>query len=158
MRPTAMSDFNAFIDSASLLEMTTTGSEFTWSNMSQSRPILCRLDRTLISTNCFNLFPDCVTHVGTRLLSDHSPLTIQFGIERHRAKTQFKFFNKWTAHPDFIPLITQYWRFQPQGNPTYRFVKKLATIRSQLSLWSRRVFGRAEDRIANYVRSLSRIQ
>ena len=130
---TAMSDFNDFIDSTSLLEMATTSSEFTWSNMSQSRPILCRLDCTLISPNCISLFPDCVTHVGPRLLSDHCLLTIQFGSERHRAKSQFKFYNKWIAHLDFIPLIAYYWRFQHQGNRTYRFVKKLAMIRYQLA-------------------------
>ena len=37
-------------------------------------------------------------------------------------------------------------------------MKKLATIRTQLTRWSRRVFGRAEDRIAKCIKSLLAIQ
>lgn len=59
----AMDDFNDFINDASLLEMTTTGLDFTLCNMNQSRPIKCHLDRTLISTSYLSLFPNYATHV-----------------------------------------------------------------------------------------------
>ena len=111
----AMLDFNGFINDASLIEMATTSSGFTWCNMNHSRPIHCRLDRTLISMDCLALFPTCVTHVGARLTSDHNPLLIKLPSSSRRVKDQFKFFNHWTAHSDYVPLLARYWSFQVQG-------------------------------------------
>ena len=59
----AMDDSNEFINDASLLEMTTTGLDFTWCN-NHARQIRCRLDRALISTTWLSLFPDSAMHVG----------------------------------------------------------------------------------------------
>ena len=64
MNATAMSEFNDFVDDAILLEMPTTGSTYTWCNMIMSRPILCRLDCTLISSNCLLSFPHYATHIA----------------------------------------------------------------------------------------------
>ena len=153
-----MNDFNGFIQDASLLEMTTTGSAHTWCNMSQSMPIHCRLDRTLISLNCLSMFLVCVTHVGPWLLSDHNPLLITLSTEKRHAKCSLKIFNHWSTHPDFLLLIAHHWRYQVKGNPMFRFVKKLAIVRYQLSLWTKKVFGRMGDRINSCASSLFAIQ
>ena len=89
----AMTDFNSFIDDASLVEMPTTGSEYTWSNMNQSSPIHCHLEHTLISLSCLSLFPRCVAHVTPRLLSDHNPILVTLSIDKGRANSLFKFYN-----------------------------------------------------------------
>ena len=126
--------------------------------MSHSMPIHCRLDRTLISLNCLSKFPTCVTHVGPRLLSDHNPLLITLSSEKRRAKCSFKFFNHWSHHPDFLPLIAHHWRYQIEGNPMFRFVKKLATVRYQLNLWTKKVFGQTREHIKCCTSSLLAIQ
>ena len=121
MNATAMSEFNDFVDDATLLEMPTTASTYTWCNMKQSRPILCHLDCTLISSNCLLSFPHYATHIGPRHLSDHAPLIITLDAGRRCARSHFKFYNHWASHLDFLPLVALIWRFQVQGNPTYRF-------------------------------------
>ena len=152
-----MADFNAFIEDASVVEMPTTGASFTWSNMTSSS-IQCRLDRALITTSFLSAFPTCVAFAAPRLVSDHSPLHLTISTDRRIPRRLFKFYNHWVSHPDFLPLMARSWRYQLQGNPTYRFVSKLANLKRYLLPWVKQVFGVTKDRINQCTISLLTIQ
>ena len=152
----AMSDFNAFIDDATLMEMPTTGATFTWSNMHHSNHI-CRLARTLCSQNCQAFFPNCSAHVAPQLISDHCLILITLSWDRGRTNCLFKIYNHWTQHPNFLTMVARLWRYQYPGNPMYHFSRKLANLKAHLVPWAKETFGNVASRISQCTSSLSAI-
>ena len=153
-----MSDFNSFIENASLVGMPIIGAEFTRSNMHHSSPIQCRLDRALISSSCLSVFPTCNAFAAPRLVSDHNPIQLTLSTDRGHSHRLFKFFNHETSHPDFLPIIARAWRYQVPGNPTFRFTKKLVNLKNHLRPWVKLAFGNTAERIDHCTASLTTIQ
>ncbi|OVA10606.1 Endonuclease/exonuclease/phosphatase [Macleaya cordata] len=73
---------NAFLNRNALLDLPLAGGNFTWSDMKED-PLLCRLDRFLISTEWETKYPRVTQMLRTRTISDHNPILLNAnGISR----------------------------------------------------------------------------
>ena len=75
-----MRGFNDWIQFHDLVDLPLRGADFTWSNM-QTKPVMSRLDRFLVSTDWLDIFPDCSQRAVARTISDHCPLVLETGLE-----------------------------------------------------------------------------
>lgn len=103
--------FNSFIETLDLREIYRGGGGYTWSNK-QARPILCNLDRILVSTDWEEKFPLANLRSLTRLGSDHSPLLLDTGGEMPRGQPQFRFERHWFEEEGLLELIETKWSQQ----------------------------------------------
>jgi hypothetical protein len=71
--------FNDAIAAMALREICRIGAQFTWTNR-QFDPIICAMDRVLVSPAWESMFPLCSLMTITRTGSDHTPLA---GRRRH---------------------------------------------------------------------------
>jgi hypothetical protein len=99
-----MSPFNDFIAYHHLKELRRHGSRFTWTNKQQV-PVMCVLDRVLVSTEWEMLFPMAVIQVETRIGSDHSPLLVSDGSQNRRKSNRFYLERQWFGHSDFKMFV-----------------------------------------------------
>ncbi|XP_026458469.1 uncharacterized protein LOC113358980 [Papaver somniferum] len=65
-----------FILSLELVDLPLVGGAFTWSDM-QVDPLLCRLDRFMLSVDLDLLFPDVIQIALIRVISDHKPIMLR---------------------------------------------------------------------------------
>jgi len=70
-----MEAFNDMINFTSLRELHRSGSRFTWTNK-QIPPIMCVLDRVLVTNSCEDHFDLSTVVAEPRLVSDHNPLLL----------------------------------------------------------------------------------
>jgi endonuclease/exonuclease/phosphatase family metal-dependent hydrolase len=83
-----MDEFSSFIFDQGLLDIPLVGGQYTWSN----NHCWSRIDRFLLSLVWEEKFPDVVQRRLLCLLSDHSPILLDYR-ERKRRGGYFKFEN-----------------------------------------------------------------
>jgi mannosylglycoprotein endo-beta-mannosidase len=103
-----MNLFNDFIAHHHLKELRRHGSRFTWTNKQQV-PVMCVLDRVLVSTEWEMLFPMAVIQVETRIGSDHSPMLVTDGSQNIRKSNRFYLERQWFGHSDFKLFVATKW-------------------------------------------------
>ena len=64
--------------------------------------------------------------------SDHSPSSIQIGSRQPCRNRNFKFFNMWTDHPQFLGLIEQCWNTPVYGSYMFTLCRKLKLLKRPL--------------------------
>jgi hypothetical protein len=88
-------------------------------------------------------------HFGTLgAFSDHSPSTIQLGLQAPQGKRNFKFFNMWTTHPLFLETISQNWSADAYGTHMYILCKKLKLLKGSLRSLNKLHFSHISERVA----------
>ncbi|XP_026459226.1 uncharacterized protein LOC113359869 [Papaver somniferum] len=118
---------NNFITNHELVDLPLVGGAFTWSDM-QEDPLLCRLDRFLLSVDFDLLFPDAIQVALTRIISDHKPLLLVTK-PNIKSKPYFKFENGWLVHKDFLKKVTEWWGvLEFKGQASFVFFKKLHNL------------------------------
>ncbi|KAL4199820.1 hypothetical protein AMTRI_Chr03g53210 [Amborella trichopoda] len=66
-----MNNFNHFILSNGLIDMNLVDTEFTWTNNSDIRLLLSRIDRFFINNSWDSLFPKAFVKALPHMFSDH---------------------------------------------------------------------------------------
>ncbi|XP_026378383.1 uncharacterized protein LOC113272800 [Papaver somniferum] len=127
---------NNFITSHELVDLPLLGGVYTWSDM-QVNPLLCRLNRFLLSMDMDLRFPAAIQLALTRVTSDHKPIMLMTKPDI-MCKPYFKFENSWILHKDFLKKVEEWWRIMHfQEIPNFVFFKKLQNLKN----WSREEFG-----------------
>ncbi|XP_026438254.1 uncharacterized protein LOC113336795 [Papaver somniferum] len=141
-----MRRFDSFLRRHELCDLPLNGGLFTWSNM-QIPPILCRLDRFVVSgewEDKFHLMAQCVL---TRTVSDHSPLSLRSGGILF-GPFPFKVEIFWLEHPSFKDLMFFWWNSMCfEGSSSFIFAKKLQMLKSILKGWSKETFGNLDKKL-----------
>ncbi|KAK1268989.1 hypothetical protein QJS04_geneDACA008265 [Acorus gramineus] len=70
----------------------------------------------------------------------------------------FKYFESWEAYPSFAPTVHEAWNSPIDGNPMFRFVKKLAKTKLALKSWNKEAFGPIQLNLSNCKRDLATAQ
>ncbi|XP_062118613.1 uncharacterized protein LOC133832259 [Humulus lupulus] len=87
------------------------GSYFTWTNNQEgSARIYSKIDHVFMNEEWLDLFPYSMVVFRWEVVSDHcSCVVTNFPMEKVGIKL-FRFYNFWTAHPDFKDVVMSSWR------------------------------------------------
>ena len=112
------------MEQCEITEMRSTGPYFSWAN----KTIWSRIDRSLINGYWHAEFNFTQTRYDAIVLSDHTPLTIQFPISP-KPQQSFKCYDMWSSHKDLLPTVAA---TLPTTSPhklqfVYAFLAKLRT-------------------------------
>jgi hypothetical protein len=103
-----MEAFNDMINTTSLRELHRSGSRYTWTNK-QNRPIMCVLDRVLVSNVWEDKFNLTTLVAAPRIGSNHNPLLLDTGdglvLEQH----YFRFSSHWLNQEGFKEWVQGKW-------------------------------------------------
>jgi hypothetical protein len=139
------SDFREFCSDLGLVDLNSTGCYFTWTN----GIVWTKIDRVMVNTHWFLLQQMTHVHFGTpRAFSDHSPATVQLGIWEFHGKQNFKFYNMWATHPQFLEIISQYWSLDIYGTHMYILCNKLKQLNGALKSLNNLHFSHISKRVA----------
>jgi endonuclease/exonuclease/phosphatase family metal-dependent hydrolase len=89
-----MDAFNEMINLTELREIQRTSSRFTWSNK-QTPPIMCVLDRVLVSNSWEDKYNLISVLTAPRVGSDHNPLIVDTGVIVPTQQRYFRFSSHW---------------------------------------------------------------
>lgn len=95
-----MDAFNDMINNTSLRELQRSGSRYTWTNK-QIPPIMCVLDRVLVSNSWEDKFNLVFVMTAPRLGSDHNPLLVDTGNNLTPQHFYFRFSAQWLNQQGF---------------------------------------------------------
>lgn len=96
--------FTAIIENWEMKEVELNGRIFTWSN-NQENPVFEKLDRILMSLSFESLFPLMFLRALPRVLSDHAPLLLDFGLNLPKITRPFKFELCWFLRKDLDAVV-----------------------------------------------------
>ncbi|XP_026431387.1 uncharacterized protein LOC113328521 [Papaver somniferum] len=142
----SMTQFNDFIEHHNLVDLPLKGARFTWSN-GQSNPVMCRLDRFLI-TPCFEThFPLISQLARARPTSDHIPILLDIS-DPSWGPCPFRFEAMWLLESDFLTLLKDWWlSFSFTGSPSTVLWLKLKALKEKLRVWNKEVFKHTHTRL-----------
>jgi hypothetical protein len=111
-----MEAFNDMINTTSLRESHRTGSRYTWTNK-QNPPIMCVLDRVLVSNAWEDKFDLTTVVTAPRLGSDHNPLLLDTGDGLVLKQHYFRFSAHWLNQPGFREWVQGKWPIRYKFDP-----------------------------------------
>ncbi|KAG5223795.1 endonuclease/exonuclease/phosphatase family protein [Salix suchowensis] len=138
--PQHMEDFPVCIQQAGLSSLPYTGQRFTWSNGQTG---------TNANSALLQAWPAAHANFLPRLVSDHSPMTINLAQESKAHNKPFHFLNLWTDRDDFSDMVNGVWNQPVHGNPIYRFTTKLQLMRSTLRRYHNQTTSHISSRVAD---------
>lgn len=148
-------DFRECCSDLGIADLNSTGSHFTWTN----GRIWTKIDRVMANTQWFNLQQRAHVHFGNPgAFSDHSPSTVQLGLRELCGKRNFKFFNKWATHPQFLETISQHWSLDIYGSHMYILCNKLKHLKGRLKTLNNLHFSHISERVARAGKELDATQ
>lgn len=140
-----------FVDCCSCLgleDLQSFGQFFTWTNNS----VLCKLDRAMGNHiwHASGIY-SVANFLPAGCLSDHSPCLVSLFSPDIVCKPSFRFFNMWTQHSDFAPVVAASWRLDLRGSAQFRLCRNLKKLKGNLKLLNQKHFGHIIERtrIAN---------
>lgn len=137
--------FKETISDCGLAEVDLVGGNFT-SEKSRGTPnwIRERLDRAFGSAGWWTKFPLCKLSVLQAVVSDHSPLFLDFfSTTFSRSKFRFRFENTWLKEPTFHGEIAEFWK----SIHVAHLLPKLDSISSFMAKWGHNFFHKFRDKI-----------
>ncbi|WMV13881.1 hypothetical protein MTR67_007266 [Solanum verrucosum] len=135
-RTIGMREFSDLIEDLNLVDLQLENAKFTWFK-GDNHLIASRIDRVLVSQEWDDAFRNLKQYTMQRILSDHSPITLQGGSWK-KSKSYFKFENWWLGTEGFIDRARTWWNsFDYTGRPDYILASKLKALKHKLKEWSR---------------------
>ncbi|KAL0287981.1 UNVERIFIED_CONTAM: hypothetical protein Sradi_7112700 [Sesamum radiatum] len=133
-----LKDFNDCCLSLGLSDAPTTGCFYTWYSNSDSNPVWCKLDRVLLNNECLEAGLQCSAHFKPPgCLSDHSPGIVSIFDHPPPKPKNFRFFNMWADHPDFLATVEEVWGLNVEGTAQFKLCKKLKALKHPLKTLNR---------------------
>ena len=83
-----------------------------------------RIDRTLVTSDWEDHFPDVIQRTLPRPIADHSPILLEAG-RMAKGKSPFRFENMWLKTEGFVDRVQTWWnRHSFVGTPSFVLAKK----------------------------------
>jgi len=105
------------------------------------------LDRVLINPLWSSL--QCMTHVhfdSPGAFTDHSLAKVC--LDQHvQGRRNFKFFNMWASHDQFLEVVSNHWSSAIYGTPMYVFCRRLKLLKRHLKELNRLHFSHISERV-----------
>ncbi|PON31152.1 hypothetical protein PanWU01x14_372150, partial [Parasponia andersonii] len=106
-----------------------------WSNRGDSDQISARkLDIVSVNYSRLATFPNSEADFTGPGISDHTPEIVTFRQKSGAGKKPFKFYNFWTPHEEFAPLVEQVLSTPVEGTPMFRLCTKLKRLKAELKI------------------------
>ncbi|KAK9750638.1 hypothetical protein RND81_02G209900 [Saponaria officinalis] len=152
-------DFQQCLDSVDLLDAKLTGSFFTWNNKQEGEArVFSRIDRVVVNSQWYDMFPDSYGHFLPEGLFDHCPCVVQLFPDQSNSPRSFKYFNMWSMDEKFIQLVTGCWNIRIHGTPMYQLVQKTKNVKKELMTLNRGRFSDVENRYTIACKALESVQ
>ncbi|XP_026438856.1 uncharacterized protein LOC113337381 [Papaver somniferum] len=152
----SMLKFNKFIVEHDLIDLPLKGARYTWSN-GQSNPVMCRLDRFLISPSFEQHYPLVSQLAKARPTSDHIPLLLDIS-DPTWGPIPFRFEVMWFLENVFLQLLKDWWSsFCFAGTPSTVLWLKLKALKEKLKIWNKEVFGHTNTRLKSILYDIQKL-
>ncbi|PKI32708.1 hypothetical protein CRG98_046882, partial [Punica granatum] len=137
----SMRDFSDFMNAAELIDHTSIGCYFTWSNKRQEGFQVRKIDRVLVNEKWFQGDIASTVEFLPPGISDHCPALLKFGEKENAGPKPFKFFHFWIEHSGYMALVERVWSKTQEGIPMVVLYKKLRFLKMQLKDFNISKFG-----------------
>ncbi|XP_068461724.1 uncharacterized protein [Phaseolus vulgaris] len=139
--------FNNFIDRNLLVEFPVVGKKYAWYKSNVSAKI--RIDRVLVFDDWLQQWPMGKQYILSREISDHCVIVVKSSVKDWGPKP-FRFIDVWLMEPGFKDMVRDNWNsYSGKGNSIYAFKGKLKSLKVDLKVWNRDVFGHLESEKKN---------
>ncbi|XP_070050288.1 uncharacterized protein [Nicotiana tomentosiformis] len=118
-------NFNSFIDDTALVEMRTSGRNFTWTN----GHTCSKIDRALVNVEWMLQMTCLEVWVMDPRCFDHSPLNITFEDNEDKVPKPFKFLNHLAEHKDFLSIVSGAWQGSNEDSTMKDVWKRLKKVK-----------------------------
>ena len=78
----------------------------------------------------------------------YSPAIIRFDYQNRQGRRNFKFFNMWASHENFLQIVSDNWTRHIQGSPMFSLCKKLKFLKRPLKELNKLHFSQISKRVA----------
>jgi len=139
------SDFRDCCTDLGLVDLNFTGCHFTWNN----GRVWSKIDRVLVNSSWSSLQAPAHVHFGNPgAFFDHSLAIIWFDYQNSQGRRNFKFFNMWASHENFLQIVSDNWTRHIQGSPMFSLCKKLKFLKRPLKELNKLHFSHISKRVA----------
>ncbi|XP_057733852.1 uncharacterized protein LOC130949032 [Arachis stenosperma] len=139
--PASVTEFRTWVNDMELVDLELNDCKYTW-----FRGQSCsRIDRSLVSVEWLDKYPEMRLRSGSRGLSDHCPLIME-DIRRFDGPRPFRSLDSWFTHEGFLRMVKEEWR----GLGNVQFLEKMKALSEPLRLWHKRHFGDMTERIKRF--------
>ncbi|XP_042487307.1 uncharacterized protein LOC122067525 [Macadamia integrifolia] len=151
-------EFEAMVDSCSLIKLPSQGPKYTWSNNRRRGNVAAVLDRGFCNEDWMTHFQDCAQLVLPRDFLDHNPILITLEACLKPKNCPFHFHKFWTDYPSFLQLVSDSWNEGISGRPTFVLTQKLKRLKPIIRTWARETFPNFEHELVRTREVLDQIQ
>ncbi|KAL2322620.1 hypothetical protein Fmac_026999 [Flemingia macrophylla] len=156
---TSCSEFVEWINKLCLIDIPTSGSFYTWYNgLVGSGAIYQRLDRCLGNSECLVNWDSVSCRTLPRLSSDHHPILVELGNTVRLLKPNLKFHEMWSLHQDCRAVVQRAWGYPAHGDAMRILFFKLRSVKKDLRIWNKDVFGNVHTRVSTTCKALEDVQ
>lgn len=156
---TAVEEFNECLNDAEVEDLTWWGQKYTWWNKQEGKgKIECKLDRVLVNSEWNANFPCSDADFLLPGVSDHSPCVVDTGERKDSRPKPFRFFYMCTHHVDFLEVVKEAWEIPVSGDPLFKVVQKLKSVKMRLKKWNIETFGRMNRKVDRLRSQMFQIQ
>ena len=127
-----MDEFNECCRVSSLDDLRFSRQLTTWSKGSSGDFKARKLDRALVNSQWHIIFPDAEAIFQAPGASDHSPVLIFLGLQKHIRRPPFRYFSYWAEHPMFEAIVSAAWNTQMDGSYQFCVARKLKILKAEL--------------------------
>lgn len=140
-----MRDFQNVVSLCDLVDLSSSGPNYTWINNQDDNPISKKLDRALTNPAWLSIFPQSHVSFEAGGISDHLRCVIHLSSTNLNHRKPFRFFDFMATHDHFLPTVAQVWSV---SGPLYHsraalsmFHHKLKNLKYHLRALNRTQFG-----------------
>ncbi|KAI9076668.1 hypothetical protein K1719_041433 [Acacia pycnantha] len=147
--------FNDWIQECDLIDVDSKGPFYTWKGPKWDGldRVYKSLDRCLCNISWLEKFVDAEVRTLPRLCSDHHPLFVSLLPEIYTPRVRtFRYEAMWQMHENFTDIVSGSWRGEDEAH------MKLVTLKQDLMVWNKEVFGQIEGRKRRLINRLYGIQ
>jgi exonuclease III len=135
-----MDAFNEMINITELRELHRSGSRYTWSNkQTLPPPILCVLDRVLVSNSWEDKFNLTTDLTAPRVGSDHNPLILDTGVSQCTQHHFFRFNAHWLHQTGFSDWVKSKWPDRYKVDPLDHWHIVSGKLRRAIKGWGQNI-------------------